>query len=187
MHTNHSPSQRPSGTWRCTTAVTSVVLPVCMPAGSATSLAQTLRVAHRTHCTRPALDLRLIYREQSGNLPRGVALQLAAYVAGDVVSVVADDVALCLCSAYAWLPGYIPLGIRHVCAITVHQLRKPSTSLAVAYQPACGQLPPCSQWHCAEFPTVVAQSMHIECGYAPVKLPECHLYNSAGLAVDSHT
>ncbi len=133
MHTHHSPSQRPSGTWRRTTAVTSVVLPARMPAGSATSLAQTLRVAHRTRCTRPPLDLRLIYREQSGNLPGGVALQLAACVADDVASDVADDVALCLCSAYAGLPGYMPLSIRHICASTAHPLRNPGASLAVEY------------------------------------------------------
>lgn len=135
MHTSHSPSRRPSGTWRRTTAVTSVVLPAHIPAGSATSLAQTLRVAHRTHCTHPPLNLRQNNREQSGNLPDDVALHLAGYMAGVVAAVVAGVVALCLRSVAAHVPGDLPLGIRHAYASFAHTLRNFSASLADEYRP----------------------------------------------------
>lgn len=131
MHTNHSPSQRLSGTWRRTTAVTSVVLPAHIPAGSATPLAQTLHVAHRTHCTHPPLNLRQNNREQSGNLPDDVALHLAGYMAG----VVAGVVALCLRSVAAHVPGDLPLGIQHAYASFAHTLRNFSASLADEYRP----------------------------------------------------
>lgn len=134
MHTSHSPSQRLSGTWRRTTAVMSIALPARMPAGSATSLAQTLRVAHRAHCTYPPLNLCQNDREQSGYLPDSVALQLAACVAGHVAGVVADDVALCLCSTSACIPVVVPLGFRHVCANSAHRLRMSGASLAVIYR-----------------------------------------------------
>lgn len=132
MHTSHSPSQRPPGTWRRTTAVTSVVLPAHMPAVSATSLAQTLRVAHRAHCTHPPLNLCQSNRKQSGSLPEDVALHVAGYVAG----VVAGVVALSLCSASAHMPVDIPLSNRHGYASSAHALRNTSASLANEYPSA---------------------------------------------------
>lgn len=130
MHTSHSPSQRPPGTWRRTTAVTSVVLPAHMPAGSATPLAQTLRVAHRAHCTHPPLNLCQSNRKQSGSLPEDVALHVAGYVAG----VVAGVVALSLCSVAAHAPGELPQSNRHTYASSAHTLRNSSASFANEYR-----------------------------------------------------
>lgn len=126
MHTSPSPSQRLSGTWRRTTAVTSVVLPAHMPAGSATPLAQTLRVAHRAHCTHPPLSLRQSYRKQSGNLPDDVALHVAGVITGVV--------ALSLCNVAAHAPGELPQSNRHTYASSAHALRNSSASFANEYR-----------------------------------------------------
>lgn len=101
MSTCHSPSS----TWHRATAVSSVIL----PAGPATHLAQTLRVANRGLCTRHPLAQRQIRRTSTGSLPLCLALQLPVGVAADVADDVADDVATWLRS----VPGISPAGYAH--------------------------------------------------------------------------
>lgn len=105
MSTCHSPARSLSGTWHPATAVSSAIL----PAGSATHLTQTLRVAHRGLCTRHPLAQRQIRRTYAGRLPLYLALQLPVDVAEHVAADVADDVA-------AWLrsvPGIGSAGYAH--------------------------------------------------------------------------